>query len=319
MFVTGIQSYYAQYTSQSRIMGQQVNINHLAMPIIGTFGYEPHQRTFFGLNRGIEAHGIYMNIYVSNVIQTKNGNKDQYIAFMQQTGMLSSSLEHAVPEQMFTDPNETDPTKRPNGFSAAKALSIAAAQGQRIYTITPATQNIALPNIRLDATSMNEIRAALASGKHVTTHTDLVTVSGYKGAGYVILDPDTGAGVYKISGGKNGGFLFLLGLFILLMFVALLPVLFAVALTAVLVTNLIILLALGIGALLVGGSWMGIFDNIACKIGVGIIAGAIIAFLAPIVAAIIVASLVARAAITQIIQRLIGPVASTGIGISACD
>ena len=70
------------------------------------------------------------------------------------------------------------------GFSAAKSLSTAAAKGQRIYTITPATQNIALPNIRLDATSMSEIRAALASGKHVTTHTDLLTVPGFKGAGY---------------------------------------------------------------------------------------------------------------------------------------
>ena len=97
-----------------------------------------------------------------------------------------------------------------------KALSMAAAQGQRIYTITPATQNIALPNIRLDATSMSEIRAALASGKHVTTHTDLLTVPGFKGAGYVITDPDTGAGVYKISGGKNGGYLMglILGLLI---------------------------------------------------------------------------------------------------------
>ena len=173
----------------------------------GMSGHEPHQRTFFGLNRGIEAHGMYMNVYVANVVQAQNGNKDQNIAFNQQVGMLSSALEHSVPEQIFTDPNETDPTKRPNGFSAAKALSIAAAQGQRIYTITPATQNIALPNIRLDATSMSEIRAALASGKHVTTHTDLLTVPGYKGAGYVILDPDTGAGIYKISGGKNGSFL----------------------------------------------------------------------------------------------------------------
>ena len=181
---------------------------NLAMPIIGTFGYEPHQRTFFGLNRGIEAHGMYMNVYVANVVQAKNGNKDQNIAFSQQLGMLGSALEHLSPEQLFSNSNESDPLKQhPKGFSTAKALAMADKQGQRIYTITPITQNIALPHIRLDADSMNEIRAALASGKHVTTHTDLLTVPGFKGAGYVITDPDTGAGVYKITGGKNGGFI----------------------------------------------------------------------------------------------------------------
>jgi hypothetical protein len=54
---------------------------------------------------------------------------------------------------------------------------------------------------------MNEIRSALASGKEVTTHTDPLTIPGYRGSGYIIADPVTGEGIYKISGGKNGGFI----------------------------------------------------------------------------------------------------------------
>jgi len=54
---------------------------------------------------------------------------------------------------------------------------------------------------------MDEIRHALNAGKQVTTHTDAVSVPGWSGAGYIITDPTTGDGAYKISGGGNGGFI----------------------------------------------------------------------------------------------------------------
>ena len=59
---------------------------------------------------------------------------------------------------------------------------------------------------------MNEIRNSLNAGKEVITHTDAVSVPGWSGAGYIITDPDTGAGAYKISGGGNGSYF--LGLFL---------------------------------------------------------------------------------------------------------
>jgi hypothetical protein len=62
----------------------------------------------------------------------------------------------------------------------------------------------ALPNIHHDPLVMDEIRAALAVGKEVTTHTDDISVLGWTGAGYVIIDPQSGIGAYKIGGGENG-------------------------------------------------------------------------------------------------------------------
>lgn len=52
---------------------------------------------------------------------------------------------------------------------------------------------------------MKEITTALAAGKEVIAHTDRITVSGWTGEGYVLFDPATGAGAYKITGGANGG------------------------------------------------------------------------------------------------------------------
>lgn len=42
-------------------------------------------------------------------------------------------------------------------------------------------------------------------GKEVIVHTDPINVPGWKGAGYIITDPETGAGAWKIGGGGNGG------------------------------------------------------------------------------------------------------------------
>ena len=73
--------------------------------------------------------------------------------------------------------------------------------------ITQANQGAALPNISHDPDTMAEIRSALAVGKEVITHTDAVSVPGWSGAGYIIFDPQTGSGAYKIGGGQNGSYL----------------------------------------------------------------------------------------------------------------
>lgn len=63
-----------------------------------------------------------------------------------------------------------------------------------------------LPSIHHNPETMDEIRAAIAAGKEVTTHTNPISVPGWQGAGYVILDPEVGDGAWKIGGGANGGF-----------------------------------------------------------------------------------------------------------------
>jgi hypothetical protein len=145
-----------------------------------------------------------MNVRVAQASRDYQGDDEKEKQFTLQAGMLASTLEHSVPEHMYTDP---DSATKPEGFSTAKALGMAMAQGQKIYTINQQNRNTALSNLRLDAGAMAEINSALASGKEVTAHTDPLTIAGYRGSGYVISDPVTGEGAYKISGGKNGGFL----------------------------------------------------------------------------------------------------------------
>jgi hypothetical protein len=203
-YVTGILGYYSQFITQSRMMGIKSRTTYQSLPMAGSFGYEPSQRTLLGINRGIESHGVYMNVRLMQATRDRQGDSGKEKQLTLQAGMLASALEHSVPEQMFTDP---DNATKPEGFSTAKALGLAMAQGQKIYTINQQNRTTALTALRLDSSAMSEINNALASGKEITAHTDPLIIAGYRGSGYAITDPVTGEGAYKISGGKNGGFL----------------------------------------------------------------------------------------------------------------
>jgi uncharacterized membrane protein len=80
-----------------------------------------------------------------------------------------------------------------------------------------------------------EIADAVDSGLHVLVHQNPVSFSGHAVTGYVILDPATGAGAYKISTGDNGGaFWFVIALFAIAMAFTLGALLAAIASGAVL-------------------------------------------------------------------------------------
>ena len=200
MFYTGTLAYFAQLIGFSQIGALQAKTQYYLSAGYGTFGYEPKVNYTFGLPTSIEAGGVALDIPANIVTAHNNNDKQAEINFKLQSGIISSALEHATPEQLFN----IDPTNPPNGFSAVKGLQIAAAEGQRIYQITNANQATTLPNLNLDAATEAEILAAVNAGKEVITHTDLVSVPGYAGAGYIVFDPVSGDGSYKIGGGGNG-------------------------------------------------------------------------------------------------------------------
>ena len=204
MFYAGSLGYYGQLITTNKINGIQENaFFHLAAGL-GTFGYEPNVDTFFGIPRSIQAGGIQVDIPFVQASQVSSGDIESLRVFNLQIGLLSSSLEHIIPEQMFNfDPN----APQEEGISAFKALQKALTQGQRIYVISSENINQALQNINHDVETINDISQSVLAGKTVITHTDAVSVPGWSGAGYVVLDPDTNVGAWMISGGSNGGYI----------------------------------------------------------------------------------------------------------------
>ncbi len=200
LYYAGSLGYYGQYLAILRAMELQNGGHYQLAAGTGTVGYEPKVSYFFGLPKAIEPGGVAFDIPLYNISGVDDGDLPKKRQFILNTGFLSSALEHTVPEQMFTSD-----AKPGEAISAVKALAKANALNQRIYHITSANQSTTINNIHHDSDTMTEIRNALNTGKEVITHTDPVSVPGWTGAGYIITDPDTGAGAYKIAGGANGG------------------------------------------------------------------------------------------------------------------
>ncbi|ELA09181.1 transglutaminase domain protein [Moraxella macacae 0408225] len=62
-----------------------------------------------------------------------------------------------------------------------------------------------LPKLNHNLDVMNDIRNAVNAGRIVTAHERNISVKGWHGTGYIILDPITGTGAYLIGGGVDGG------------------------------------------------------------------------------------------------------------------
>lgn len=203
LFHAGLMSYFGQYNLFADIVAGTRGSRFLLANSAGTYGYVPSVNYFFGIPHSVSPGGVLMDLdRVAHVSSTDGGGRQAWTELNFQLGALASVLEHTVPEQMLV------PVTGPGaGVSAVRALEQALSTGQRVYHITPLNQATALPNIHQNAATMSEIAAALEIGREVIVHTDPIVLSGWRGAGYVVFDPSSGAGAWKISGSANGGFL----------------------------------------------------------------------------------------------------------------
>ena len=60
----------------------------------------------------------------------------------------------------------------------------------------------------------DRIQQALDAGYEITIHEAPITQDGWTGAGFSVIDPNTGAGGYLIEGGSNGAWLYLTATFV---------------------------------------------------------------------------------------------------------
>lgn len=153
----------------------------------------------------------------------RDGVDDQAIReFVGLSGFQASTLEHSVFDDVFqsifgTNPKPysgvkgaTSTLDTPSG-SAVKLLARANEMGIPIYSIdSVATWNAVRGELQVSSDVASDIFNAVNAGQQVTIPQRSQQVDDWYGTGYVITDPNTGAGAYRISGGTNGGFFELL-------------------------------------------------------------------------------------------------------------
>ncbi len=243
-----IWGYFAALQSHGAIASAQAQMIDRPALSYGLFHAQVKPHKLYGIvTTGITFQGLNMDIghlrhtrwvknddpqaQINNKPElTANGKpaaQNRWIAYNKMRGQYASAMEHAVPEQFWVDKSQcryTDeqgqiknPTQQDcaQAVSAVKAIAIAQAQGQKIYTLNQSNAATALPKLPVGGTVGQEIQSAVQAGKEVTVHEKPISAHGFTGYGYTITDPETGAGAYLIEGRGNGGILIAAGLIIL--------------------------------------------------------------------------------------------------------
>jgi uncharacterized protein YxjI len=200
MLYAGALSYFAANDLNLKMLNKGDQALAYRQPSFGTFSTNLNPIYSFGVPRQVEMSGIMVDMdAVAQSLWSKNNDAQIANTIGKQVGMMTSAWEHRIPEMLFT--NEENPGE---AVSAVKALAIASAEGQRIYQVTSKNVNAVLPVLNISSEVKDEILASVAVGKVATVSQNNITVGSWTGVGYIIADPDTGAGAYRISGGANG-------------------------------------------------------------------------------------------------------------------
>jgi transglutaminase-like putative cysteine protease len=197
---SAVMSYMAITDVQSKLAAQSYGMVYYREPSYGSFQTNAKTNGLLGTVANVEMTGLLMDMdSMKFSTECKSNCQEKWRDFNQQMGLTYSAYEHLVPEQLFSTVD--DPVE---GISAVKALAIASQQGQRIYTFTQDNLSY-LSDLTVDQGTKDEIQTQVRAGKVATVHQHPITYAGWTGVGYTIIDPETGAGGFKLSGGVDGG------------------------------------------------------------------------------------------------------------------
>ena len=139
---------------------------------------------------------LYIDVDMdSHGVVSLNGEEDAPREYMSSTGMMSSLYESTVWEEL-------------TGYESVSTISILAkAQEENVEVLLLSSLNMdtELEKLNTDEATRQTVINAVNSGKVVTIPAEEITIGNWTGTGYIVTNPETGAGEYMISGGLNGG------------------------------------------------------------------------------------------------------------------
>lgn len=180
-----------------QMAARSVGVVAQRLPSVGLFAVPLRVQWLFGIPYKGSYRARRMDV-ARALLAVAGATPAQAVAFRQRSGWQGAALEGAVMDMVFDHPMGTS-------TSAVQVLREANAQGIPLYTLTAQTLPGALPHLQFDADVQEEIRTAVAAGHIVFVPAREVVQGSWRGVGYVIQDPATGAGAYLIQGGFNGG------------------------------------------------------------------------------------------------------------------
>ena len=162
----------------------------------GLAGFTLTVRYFFGIPRSASPNRAQFDVGLETTqASSLDGNYGKRNAYLELRGLTGSYNEHGVWEAI-------------HGFesvSAVKGLQAAHAQGVPVYTLTASNFSQVFPLLQLAAEDKQEIEQGIRVGLIAIVPQREITINEWTGVGFIIKDPQTLSGVYRISGGLAGG------------------------------------------------------------------------------------------------------------------
>ena len=170
----------------------------LRLPSVGSFSTAISVRYFFGVPRTASTAGFVTDVKAVRLALAKT-NAAAIPLLAAQMGASGAMQEGAVWSLLSGG--------RPGdvGISAPSLLRMALGEGQRLFQINIANVDTALQAMSLSVDAENEIRQAVIAGNTVVAHAAELQIGNWRGSGYTIFDPVTGAQLQRVEGGFAGG------------------------------------------------------------------------------------------------------------------
>ncbi len=190
-------AYFQELDRMLQIASSSLQVKATRHPSALTIGYELDRDLTFGVPTAARANRFALSIDRNAIVPVSiNGDRVDEKQFMTIAGLTSAAFEHNVLTQTL-------------GASAASSLNLLLAankNGVPVHTLTPDNFEDAMlqmtalpPEVRIKAAN------AASSGMIVTAPAAEIEYAGYKGASYIVHDPQTGGSGYFMEGGLAGG------------------------------------------------------------------------------------------------------------------
>ncbi|WP_019867115.1 transglutaminase-like domain-containing protein [Methylovulum miyakonense] len=192
--------FWTQQDFQDRLFARLQGVAVTRLPSVGIFASPISVLYSFGIPRRASYHSRQVDVKLSSVAAVAlDGNPKKTATFLLNSGMMSSATEGAAIEEVFSKPLG-------HGSNTMRLLQLANEQKIPIYHLT--TSNIAANRAALQHTAevMADIDNALNAGLEVIIPKSRQTNGAWSGSGYIMLNPNTGAADYRVSGGLSGNF-----------------------------------------------------------------------------------------------------------------
>lgn len=189
--------YFSHTNNASRLLERMMHIYNTRGVNAGFVSVAAQYRELFGKTVSAPIiSGLVIDIprYIQSPFSV-SGDFNQEKAFTKIQGLNTSYFEHAIWESF----------SGIDTVSTVKLLQLANEAGIPIYNISSANINTLLPTLNQSQSVKEEIRDAVASGNEVSVPKSYISLNEWSGTGYMIRNPDTGEGTYKLSNGLYGG------------------------------------------------------------------------------------------------------------------